>query len=80
MIGRLNAVLAGALSRAGRVRGSSSGEEGQAFVEYALVLTLVAVGIALLTQWDAFSGALSGALSRIENVVSTAGTSSPSGP
>ena len=30
-------------------------EEGQAFVEYALVLTLVAVAVALLTQWSAFT-------------------------
>ncbi|HZQ15498.1 MAG TPA: hypothetical protein VFA82_01875 [Gaiellaceae bacterium] len=44
-------------------------ERGQAFVEYALVLTLVAVAVALLAQWSAFTNAISGSLGRVIDVL-----------
>ncbi len=49
-------------------------EEGQAFVEYALVLTLVAVAVALLTQWSAFTSAITNSLQKVINALSAAGS------
>jgi Flp pilus assembly pilin Flp len=48
-------------------------QEGQAFVEYALVLTLVAVAVALLTQWSAFTSAIHDSLQKVINALSNAG-------
>jgi Flp pilus assembly pilin Flp len=48
-------------------------EEGQAFVEYALVLTLVAVAVALLTQWSAFTTAIHDSLQKVINALTAAG-------
>lgn len=70
MVDRLNfgilraafAVQAGLASRLRR-------EEGQAFVEYALILTLVAVAIALLAQWGTFTTAISNSLGRVINTL-----------
>ena len=45
------------------------GERGQAFVEYALLLTVVAIAVALLAEWGKFVGAITGALQKIENVI-----------
>jgi Flp pilus assembly pilin Flp len=64
-LGVLRTVLAVETAFTRRVRR----EEGQAFVEYALVLTLVAVAVALLTQWSAFTSAISGSLGRVINVL-----------
>lgn len=64
-LGVLRTVLAVQTAFARRLRR----EEGQAFVEYALVLTLVAVAVALLTQWSAFTSAISGSLGRVINVL-----------
>ena len=48
-------------------------EEGQAFVEYALVLTLVAVAVALLTQWSAFTDAITNSLQKVIDALTNAG-------
>jgi Flp pilus assembly pilin Flp len=64
-VGILRTVLAAQTSLANRLRR----EEGQAFVEYALVLTLVAVAVALLTQWSAFTSAISNSLGRVITVL-----------
>jgi Flp pilus assembly pilin Flp len=53
-------------------------QDGQAFVEYALVLTLVAVAVALLTQWGKFTGAITSSLQKVIDALTGAG-SSPSG-
>jgi Flp pilus assembly pilin Flp len=53
-------------------------QDGQAFVEYALVLTLVAVAVALLTQWTAFTSAITGSLQKVIDALNIAG-SKPSG-
>ena len=49
-------------------------QEGQAFVEYALVITLVAVAVALLTQWGACTPAITNSLQKVINALSNAGT------
>jgi Flp pilus assembly pilin Flp len=49
--------------------------EGQAFVEYVLVLTLVAVAVALLAQWTNFTTTISSSLQRVINALTNAGTS-----
>lgn len=64
-VGILRALLGAQSSLANRLRR----EEGQAFVEYALVLTLVAVAVALLTQWSAFTSAISKSLGRVITVL-----------
>jgi Flp pilus assembly pilin Flp len=47
---------------------------GQAFVEYALVITLVAVAVALLTQWGLFTKAISNSLQKVIDALGKAGT------
>jgi Flp pilus assembly pilin Flp len=47
---------------------------GQAFVEYALVITLVAVAVALLTQWGLFTKAISDSLQKVIDALGKAGT------
>jgi Flp pilus assembly pilin Flp len=64
-VGILRSMLAARDTVANRLRR----EDGQAFVEYALVLTLVAVAVALLTQWSAFTSAISGSLGRVITVL-----------
>jgi Flp pilus assembly pilin Flp len=41
------------------------GEQGQTFVEYALVLVLVAVAVSLLAAWTNFDNAIGDALDNI---------------
>jgi Flp pilus assembly pilin Flp len=48
-------------------------QDGQAFVEYALVITLVAVAVALLTQWGLFTKAISDSLQKVMNALGNAG-------
>jgi len=50
--------------------------DGQAFVEYVLVLTLVAVAVALLAQWTNFTTTISSSLQRVMDALTGAGTSS----
>lgn len=47
--------------------------EGQAFVEYVLVLTLVAVAVALLAQWTSFTGTISDSLQKVIDALKSAG-------
>jgi Flp pilus assembly pilin Flp len=49
-------------------------QEGQAFVEYALVITLVAVAVALKTQWGAFRTAIHDSLQKVIDALGKAGT------
>ena len=49
-------------------------QDGQAFVEYALVITLVAVAVALLTQWGAFRTAIHDSLQKVIDALGKAGT------
>jgi Flp pilus assembly pilin Flp len=79
MIDRLNAMFVEIAlympARAKERLQNLKSQDGQAFVEYALVLTLVAVAVALLAQWGTFTNALAGALNRVENVLKNSGTS-----
>jgi Flp pilus assembly pilin Flp len=50
-----------------RVRNLRRSERGQAFVEYALVLLLVAVGVFAAADWGGLRTAFHNALTTIEN-------------
>lgn len=75
MLRGLNAlVIEAALGWPRRAWDHLRGQDGQGFVEYALVLTLVAAGFVLLLQWGAFTTALHGSLKRVIDEVNSAGT------
>lgn len=46
-----------------------AGERGQAFVEYVLLLTVVAIAVALLAAWTGFVGTITTALTKIGNTI-----------
>ena len=70
MVDQLNIrILRTALATQARFEDRLRREDGQSFVEYALVLTLVAVAVALLTQWSAFTSAISKSLGRVITVL-----------
>ena len=49
---------------------SLTGERGQAFVEYVLLLlTIVAIAVALLAAWTGFVGTITTALTTIGNTI-----------
>jgi len=80
MIDRLNAVIVSwALSASAGAKDRLKREQGQAFVEYALVITLVAVAVALLTQWTAFTSELGNSLKRVITALKDAGGGSGGG-
>jgi len=66
----------GARSRLRRL----ASERGQAFVEYILLLTLVAIAITLILQWGAFTSALKDALNTITNVINSTSSNSQTQP
>jgi len=41
------------------------GEVGQTFVEYALVLAVIVVGVLLATSWLGLTGAIQGAINTV---------------
>lgn len=53
----------------GRLRDLRRSERGQAFVEYALLLIVVAVAVAALADWGAFKDAIGTALTKVENAL-----------
>jgi hypothetical protein len=57
-----------------RLAAAGSRNDGQAFVEYVLVLSLVAIGIALITQWGLFSSAVHASLQRVIDELQSAGS------
>ena len=74
MIDRLNAmIVSAALSASDGVRNRLRREEGQAFVEYALVITLVAVAVALLAQWTNLTTAIHDSLQKVIDALKSAG-------
>jgi Flp pilus assembly pilin Flp len=44
-------------------------EDGQTFVEYALVLSVIVVAVLLGTMWLGLGGAIQTALTKIENAI-----------
>jgi Flp pilus assembly pilin Flp len=46
-----------------------AGERGQAFVEYVLLLTVVAIAVALVTAWTGFVSTITAALTKIGNTI-----------
>jgi Flp pilus assembly pilin Flp len=73
MIYRLNAMIVEmALYMPERAKArlmSLKNQDGQAFVEYALLLTVVAIAVALLQAWTDFVGSITTALGKIGNVI-----------
>jgi Flp pilus assembly pilin Flp len=50
-------------------------DEGQTFVEYALVLSVIVVGVLLLATWAGLGTAISTAITKITNAIT--GTTPP---
>jgi Flp pilus assembly pilin Flp len=44
-------------------------EDGQTFVEYALVLAVIVVGVLLLATWAGLGTAISAAITKITNAI-----------
>ena len=44
-------------------------DEGQTFVEYALVLSVIVVGVLLLATWAGLGTAISAAITKITNAI-----------
>ena len=69
----LNSMIAGlALYVPGGARKrlrSLTSERGQAFVEYVLLLTVVAIAVALLAAWTGFVSTITTALTKIGNTI-----------
>jgi len=47
-----------------------AGERGQAFVEYVLLLTVIAITVFVAATWTGLGGALGTAITRIQNAIS----------
>jgi len=77
MIDRLNAIVVElALHLPARARQRLTNlkhQEGQAFVEYVLLLTVVAIAVALLQAWTGFVGTITTALGHIGDVITNPG-------
>jgi Flp pilus assembly pilin Flp len=74
MIDELNSMIAGLalyLPEGARKRLApvASGERGQAFVEYVLLLTVVAIAVALLAAWTNFVSTITTALGKIGSTI-----------
>ncbi|HEY1366541.1 MAG TPA: hypothetical protein VGF23_05485 [Gaiellaceae bacterium] len=70
MVERLNAfVMVAALSVYGSVRGRLRREEGQSFVEYALVLMLIVVAGTVILAVGGVRQAIIDALTRVKNAI-----------
>ncbi|HZT15030.1 MAG TPA: hypothetical protein VFA19_03710 [Gaiellaceae bacterium] len=72
---KLQAAVLGRLASGVETRDRIRREDGQAFVEYVLVLTLVGVAVALLAQWTSFTQTIANSLGRVMNALTGAGTS-----
>jgi Flp pilus assembly pilin Flp len=68
MFDRFNAFLGSLL--AGNV--DLKKEDGQTFVEYALVLSVIVVGVLLATTWLGLGTAISAAVAKVANAITTA--------
>jgi Flp pilus assembly pilin Flp len=47
-------------------------EQGQTFVEYALILAVVVVGVLLLVTWGGLGTAIQGAITQVQNAINGA--------
>jgi Flp pilus assembly pilin Flp len=73
MTNRVNAVVHAALGSAGtRLRNGGRREDGQTFVEYTLVILLVAVAVATGALVDPFRDAIGNALTAISDALDDA--------
>ena len=72
MIDRFNSMVAGLalyVPAGARRRLRLADVRGQAFVEYVLLLTVVAIAVALIAEWGNFVGAITNALQTIETKI-----------
>jgi Flp pilus assembly pilin Flp len=73
MIDRINRIILPIRLGAGeRMRPLRRSERGQAFVEYTLLLLLVAVAVAAIADWGGLTGAIGTALSKIATAIGKA--------
>jgi Flp pilus assembly pilin Flp len=73
MIDRIERVILPIGLEAGeRIRHLRRSERGQAFVEYTLLLLLVAVAVVAVADWGGFTKAIGTALTTIANTISKA--------
>ena len=49
-------------------------ERGQTFVEYALVLAVIVVGVLLAATWTGLGGAITAAITKITNAINPPAT------
>ena len=68
MLDRFN-VWAGAL--VARIENMKD-EKGQTFVEYALVLTVIVVGVLLASTWLGLTGAINAAVTKVKDAIDPA--------
>ena len=47
-------------------------EQGQTFVEYALILAVVVVGVLLAVTWGGLGTAIQGAITQVQNAINGA--------
>jgi Flp pilus assembly pilin Flp len=72
MIDRANVFLATLVSAAVAGRDRLRREEGQTFVEYALVILLIAVAIGVAATWDPMRDAIEQAVLDIKSTIENA--------
>jgi Flp pilus assembly pilin Flp len=65
MIDRLNLLVATAAGGLGAVRDRLGREEGQTFVEYALVLALITAVVAILIAWTNIATSITNTLNDV---------------
>jgi Flp pilus assembly pilin Flp len=73
MIDRANVLLLTVISAASAGMDRVRREEGQTFVEYALVILLIAVAVTTLAAWDGLRDMISQAATDIANTIDGAG-------
>jgi Flp pilus assembly pilin Flp len=72
MIERVNRIVTAIALEAGeRTRRLRRSERGQAFVEYTLLLLLVAVAVVAVADWGGFTSAIKDALAKISSTISS---------
>jgi Flp pilus assembly pilin Flp len=72
MIDRANVLLLTLMSAASAGMDRLRREEGQTFVEYALVILLIAVAVGAVATWDPLQDAIEGAVTDIKDAIAAA--------
>jgi Flp pilus assembly pilin Flp len=72
MIDRANVLLLELVSAASSGIDRLRREEGQTFVEYALVILLIAVAVGAVATWTPLQDAITGAVTKIKDTINDA--------